>query len=562
MPTHVQLIWSMLPGTVLFTFALLIGCLLAGWIGSIVAGFRSAHGNGLRGLLIFPISNPVALVILLVRDPAVAWVPLLLYGLAIVALPLGGFVSERIEKGRLENYIHALEQSGEKIAPASMIPASIPPEQNVWNHPFLEPLAQAGQPGPEGQAQREAMDGRYAALALPPKPAYVFRYADEESAGQSGREAPFLNPFQSFHEIALSTPAGLALLKDQRPPDSWKACGDLLVDYYQPAEIQLASLEAALDRPRAQYPYAWTEGSNMLLPHLSKLKSFSQSTTWRSVAQNCQGQPEPAYHDLQTALRLIQIDDSNILISRLVQWAQAVITLNAVMVGQQYHAWTADQWAAIQTNLETLDLPGQVPDSIRAEQVFLAHATISPLLNQEFFQILDSVDRMGETPDEAEKARTEPHRTRQVLANVFLGGLARASVASQWRRTLEAYQEFIRASEAALEASLTTPWKDVRVADLPKPIREYGVFAGMFLPALENAFKKALNGQTQLRLAVVASALERYFLAQGRYPDSLAELSPTFLPDPPLDPMTRQPWFYERTGDRSFRLYSAGPERD
>jgi hypothetical protein len=555
----------MLPGTVLVTFALLLGCLLAGWIGSIVAGFRSPHGNGLRGLLIFPISNPVALVILLVRDPAVAWVPLLLYGLAIVALPLGGFVSERIEKGRLENYIHALEQAGEKIAPASMIPASIPPEQNVWNHPFLEPLAQAGQPGPGGQAQLEAMDDRYAALALPQRPPYVFRYADEQrygdnkSAGPTGRDALFLNPFRSFHEIALSTPGGLALLKDQRPPDSWETCGSLVVEYYQPAETHLASLEEALGRPRAQYPYAWTEGSNMLLPHLSKLKSFSQSTAWRSVAQNCQGQPGPAYHDLQTALRLIQIDDSNILISRLVQWAQAVITLNAVMVGQQYHAWTADQWAAIQTNLETLDLPGQVPDSIRAEQVFLAHATISPLLNQEFFQILDSVDRMGETPDEAEKARPEPPRTRQVLANVFLGGLARASVASQWRRTLEAYQEFIRASEAALQASLTTPWKDVRVADLPKPIREYGVFAGMFLPALENAFKKALNGQTQLRLAVVASALERYFLAQGRYPDSLAELSPTFLPDPPLDPMTRQPWFYERTGDRSFRLYSAGP---
>lgn len=156
-------------------------------------------------------------------------------------------------------------------------------------------------------------------------------------------------------------------------------------------------------------------------------------------------------------------------------------------------------------------------------------------------------------------ARPEPRRTRQVLANVFLGGLARASVASQWRRTLEAYQEFIRASEAALEASLTTPWKEVRVAELPKPIREYGVFAGMFLPALESAFNKALNGQTQLRLAVVACALERHFLTQGRYPDSLAELSPAFLPDPPLDPMTRQPWFYERTGDRSFRLYSAGP---
>ncbi len=564
MPSHVQLIWSVLPGTVLFTFALVLGCLLAGWIGSIIAGCRSAHGRGLRGLLIFPISNPVALVILSVRDPAVAWVPILFYVLAVAGLPLGGFISERIEKGRLENYIQALEQSGEKIAPASMIPAAIPPEQNVWNHPYLEPLAQAGQPGPDGQTQREAMDDRYAALALPQRPGYVFRYADEpryennESAVQTGRESSFLNPFRSFHEIALSTPAGLALLKDQRPPTSWETCGSMVVEYFQPAADQLASLEGALSRPRAQYPYAWTEGSNMLLPHLSKLKSFSQSATWRSVALNLQGQTAPAYHDLRTALRLIEIEDSNILISRLVQWAQAAITLNAIMIGQQSHAWTADQWATIQTRLESLDFPAQVPDSMRAERTFLAYVTITPLLNQEFFQILDSVDQMGETPDEAEMARPEPARTRQVMANVFLGGLARALVASQWRQTLEAYQEFIRASETAVRASLTTPWKDVRVADLPKPIHEYGVFAGMFLPALEKTLEKALTSQTLLRLAVVACALERYFLDHDRYPDSLDALSPAYLADPPLDPMTRQPWFYARTGDRSFRLYSAG----
>jgi hypothetical protein len=98
----------------------------------------------------------------------------------------------------------------------------------------------------------------------------------------------------------------------------------------------------------------------------------------------------------------------------------------------------------------------------------------------------------------------------------------------------------------------------LEVAELPGPVEEYGMFAQMFLPALDKAFNKSLDVQTQVRLAIVACALERFLLEHQRYPESLEELSPQFLASAAMDPMTRRPWIYERTGNRAFRLYSAG----
>jgi hypothetical protein len=91
----------------------------------------------------------------------------------------------------------------------------------------------------------------------------------------------------------------------------------------------------------------------------------------------------------------------------------------------------------------------------------------------------------------------------------------------------------------------------------------YNVMARLLLPAGSKAALKIARAQTVLDLATVACALERYRLAQHRYPDALEALTPRFLAKVPSDLFAGGPLQYRRTADDRYVLYSIGSnERD
>ncbi|MGH7942878.1 MAG: hypothetical protein ACREFR_17610, partial [Limisphaerales bacterium] len=64
--------------------------------------------------------------------------------------------------------------------------------------------------------------------------------------------------------------------------------------------------------------------------------------------------------------------------------------------------------------------------------------------------------------------------------------------------------------------------------------------------------------QNAANMARVAIGLERYRLAHGAFPDSLASLAPQFLVKLPHDITNGRPLHYRRTSDQQFILYSIG----
>jgi len=58
----------------------------------------------------------------------------------------------------------------------------------------------------------------------------------------------------------------------------------------------------------------------------------------------------------------------------------------------------------------------------------------------------------------------------------------------------------------------------------------------------------------------VIACLEAYRAEHGRYPESLAQLVPDYLPELPTDPWTGEPMPYRLAGD-SYTLYAAGPNK-
>jgi hypothetical protein len=68
----------------------------------------------------------------------------------------------------------------------------------------------------------------------------------------------------------------------------------------------------------------------------------------------------------------------------------------------------------------------------------------------------------------------------------------------------------------------------------------------------------AAQQQTGVHLARLACALERFHLAQGRYPDTLSQLAPQFLDRVPVDTVNGQPLKYRRDARAKYVLYSVG----
>jgi hypothetical protein len=67
--------------------------------------------------------------------------------------------------------------------------------------------------------------------------------------------------------------------------------------------------------------------------------------------------------------------------------------------------------------------------------------------------------------------------------------------------------------------------------------------------------------QTQLDQTRLAIALERFRLARGAYPETLAELVPEFIAAVPVETYSRQPMIYRRQEGGTFLLYGVGKDR-
>lgn len=537
-----------------FLFALL------GWILSIRAGFRSEKGGKLRLWLIFPPTNPLALLVLLAMHFKAGLPALLCYLLAIFALPLGGQWAQWLEIAQFSRYEAELQNQGETLRLASWKPAPAPDESNIWMHPFLNPLALAGQSTAEGETARNQIyktdvSSPYKTLSAP-KPFDGLHYPDASNDNPSFSAARSL---QAVHKIALDALAiKEGAVAETDVPSSWEEVAALILDHYQPAEEATRQLEEAIRREYDQYPYDWAQSLHMLLPHLSHLKRFTQFANYRSAACAMNGDADETFRMLRLGFQLVKTGHSDILISRLVQMAQVRIFLNGVHIAQQFHVGNDEQWQSLAGALRQWDFPALVPNSFRAERAF-GHAMISPLTKMSFYEVRRQMEILG-NPSFSMPSDFTGSTFLQSVFDRWTGGCIRAFILRNWTMALVAYEELIANTEKTLEKSRSDPWNQCKVPDLKQPLWAYGLFTKMLLPAFERAFEKAVQTQHYVELAKVAVALERFYLAHQSYPETLASLSPDWLPSPPMDPMTRKPWQYQRLETTGFLLYSVGQD--
>jgi hypothetical protein len=83
-------------------------------------------------------------------------------------------------------------------------------------------------------------------------------------------------------------------------------------------------------------------------------------------------------------------------------------------------------------------------------------------------------------------------------------------------------------------------------------------FSRLIFGNLMRSFQRAALRQNRANQTIVACALERYRLANGKYPDDLAALTPQFAEQLPFDVCGGKPLKYRLSPDGQFLLYGVG----
>ncbi|MCD6049866.1 MAG: hypothetical protein K0Q55_1269 [Verrucomicrobia bacterium] len=316
-------------------------------------------------------------------------------------------------------------------------------------------------------------------------------------------------------------------------------------------------LTASATRPLARFDikYAEEDKAGILLPHLAFIKGIIQTLRLRAVADLSADKPEQAFQDVSLMFRLIDsIESEPILISKLVRFACIQIAVGTIWEGLADHRWQDAQLEQLQAKLATYDFVKDGTIGFQGERLF-GNSIIEYLYKQpHMLGMISDLGGAGKNP------------------NLNIGKAPYYLIPSGWFQLEQlsynkAFQEFIlvpapqdkhhlditKLKAAKVEMERQTANKDAFYL-----IRNHRVLIQLLLPAIGNVFQKSAYAQSTCDLAVVAIALERYYLKNKSYPSSLGALVPDYATILPLDIAGQSPFKYERQSADSFRLWSIG----
>ncbi|MHB1305751.1 MAG: hypothetical protein ACYDC1_13790 [Limisphaerales bacterium] len=320
----------------------------------------------------------------------------------------------------------------------------------------------------------------------------------------------------------------------------------------------------------------YSQGYNLLLPHLSAYKRAVQTLAFDVQLALREGRRDDAVADIVASLALCeQLHRDPLLIGELVSIAAASINLGATWESLQAEGWTDAQLATVQHAWQNA---GFAPGMVRALQMERAMAAIyydrARLSIREIQQFWSDVGGFGPSSDidstelGAVGQFFEPILIGSARLREFVGlGIWRIAWVEQdhlfYNRAIE------RGLAAGRQAIAEQHWPKVRTTEfiLPReqiPSSSWGrmrcLLALMTLPGLEKAFDKAVRIEVQRALVLSAIALKRHQLRHGTLPEQLDALVPGFVSEVPRDWYSGKAVRYERLPDGAFRLYSVGED--
>jgi len=308
-------------------------------------------------------------------------------------------------------------------------------------------------------------------------------------------------------------------------------------------------LIAAAARPQARFWINYDAGFGALLPHLARIKASAQYLSLHASAALKAGDRDTALEDVKLSFRLIEaVRSEPILISHLVRIATQALAMQPVWEGLADRQWTEAELRVIESELGKLDFLADYHFAMRCERAWNVWA-VDYIRKQGMLELDAMVSPQRKTPPMV------------VMGNMVGIRLIPAGWFDQNKLSLcRLYEKYLLPRVAVQDRRVDSP-ASIRESNSPltkQRLRPYDMLSRILLPALGGTAERCAQGQTFTDLARVACALERYRLASGQFPETLAELAPKFIEKLPHDVINGQPLNYRRTDDGRFVLYSVG----
>jgi hypothetical protein len=447
-------------------------------------------------------------------------------------------------------YAKQMTERGEVFDYKDVVPPPVPDDQNFAMTPFLAPLFDF-LPGTQtwrdtNATQRTMQFGNK-----------VSNLSGHLGKWNRGQRTDWLECQASLAEAALSgknRPAH-AETDATKPPlvtNQLEAAAAVLATLKEYGPV-LAELQTASRRPHAQFGIRYEEEmwAGILLPHLAVMKKCGQILSLRASAELALGQSEAALADVDLELYLTDAMRSEpFLISHLVRCAMIQSAMQPVWEGLADRKWTEPQLQALQQRLAKFDFLADSATAMRGERAcgnsIIAYVRRHPARLQQLGSGEDEASAYGLSGLAALLIPRGWFYLEQINYNRLFTEVLQPGVDYAARIM---HPKVMEQRDAALTQSIGAGWSRVT---------NHRLMAAMLLPALTKAQMRFAIAQTVLDEAVLACALERYRLTNGRYPDALAELAPRFVAKLPHDLITGEPLKYRPTDNGHFLLYSVG----
>jgi hypothetical protein len=236
------------------------------------------------------------------------------------------------------------------------------------------------------------------------------------------------------------------------------------------------------------------------------------------------------------------------LVSGLVSGAIAGITREVVVEGLKAHAWSDAELATLEGEIARMDCLALYQFSLRGEFV-TETVPMYDLLKQGPHRFLRELPEVGtnEGNDFAVFTDTWPSAWWDIST---------AKAGDQIFRSVRVVDPISRLVNAGAGRELKD--ESERRNRPPESFLPWNTLYARSAPVLASYTEHFAMMQVWLDQDRIVSALERYRLAKGKYPESPQELAPAYIDAVPHDIMNGKPYHYQLNEDGTFRLYSVG----
>jgi hypothetical protein len=318
-------------------------------------------------------------------------------------------------------------------------------------------------------------------------------------------------------------------------------------------EPEFTLIRKALQRPHALMKGDYSVPSEMPIPNYVAVRIISQRLVAIADCQFLTGHPEEALRDMtlihDICRRILEENKPMTLVSAMINVAVRGLYASSIADSLRLQAWREPQLAALEAQLEQINLLGPVKQASEGERfsVWYHLATLSP---DQYLKMI-YVDYTDPSKTNSWKVRENlilwrfiprgwGHQNMVTAVNLYATAVASLDPAGQivFPDKLEAFNKKFDA--------VANHWSPYAFMSWPQT------------PNYTRAFQTTTRNQTMVNQALIACALERYHLAHGEYPETLDALLPQFIGAIPHDIIGGRPPHYRRNSDGTFLLYSIG----